>query len=117
MLECYQSVLDTVGRTPLVRLSRLGLSEPTTVLAKLEGCNPSGSSQARVALGVAAQLKRKRNVGDKVKLISATSGTFACALAMVAAVESIPLKLIMPNTVSRNQVQRLMRYGAEIDSL
>lgn len=112
------SVLDQVGNTPLVALSRL--VDPAVqaagvrVLAKLEGNNPAGSVKDRPALAMimAAEARGEIRPGDT--LIEATSGNTGIALAMVAAVKGYRMVLIMPETQSLERRQSMQAYGAEL---
>ena len=112
------SILDQVGNTPLVALSRL--VDPAVqaagvrVLAKLEGNNPAGSVKDRPALAMimAAEARGEIRPGDT--LIEATSGNTGIALAMVAAVKGYRMVLIMPETQSLERRQSMQAYGAEL---
>jgi len=112
------SILDQVGNTPLVALSRLVdpsvLAAGVRVLAKLEGNNPAGSVKDRPALAMimAAEARGEIRPGDT--LIEATSGNTGIALAMVAAVKGYRMVLIMPETQSLERRQSMQAYGAEL---
>ena len=112
------SILDQVGNTPLVALSRL--LEPAVqaagvrVLAKLEGNNPAGSVKDRPALAMITAAEARGEIRPGDTLIEATSGNTGIALAMVAAVKGYRMVLIMPETQSLERRQSMQAYGAEL---
>jgi S-sulfo-L-cysteine synthase (O-acetyl-L-serine-dependent) len=83
----YQTLADTVGNTPLVRLQRLPGATTNTILAKLEGNNPAGSVKDRPALSMIAEAERRGDIKPGDTLIEATSGNTGIALAMVSAIK------------------------------
>lgn len=112
------SILDQVGNTPLVALSRL--VDPAVqaagvrVLAKLEGNNPAGSVKDRPALAMITAAEARGEIRPGDTLIEATSGNTGIALAMVAAVKGYRMVLIMPETQSLERRQSMRAYGAEL---
>ena len=112
------SILDQVGNTPLVALSRL--LDPAVqaagvrVLAKLEGNNPAGSVKDRPALAMITAAEARGEIRPGDTLIEATSGNTGIALAMVAAVKGYRMVLIMPETQSLERRQSMQAYGAEL---
>jgi cysteine synthase B len=110
----YQTLADTVGNTPLVRLQRLPGATTNTILAKLEGNNPAGSVKDRPALSMIAEAERRGDIKPGDTLIEATSGNTGIALAMVAAIKGYRLILVMPENQSQERVQTMRAYGAEI---
>lgn len=109
-----RSVLDLVGDTPLVALRRV-VVPGTTVLAKVEAQNPSGSVKDRPALAMieAAEREGKLREGSSV-VVEATSGNTGIALAMIAAVRGYRCILVMPEDMSVERRRILRAYGAEI---
>jgi cysteine synthase B len=89
--EAYATAADTVGRTPLVRLTRVtaggALPAGTVLLAKLEGNNPAGSVKDRPALGMIAGAEARGEIAPGDRLIEATSGNTGIALAAIAAMK------------------------------
>ncbi len=114
----YPTIEDAVGRTPLVRLQRLGTAEQaargTVVLAKLEGNNPAGSVKDRPALWMIRGAEARGEIKPGDTLIEATSGNTGIALAMAAAVKGYRMILIMPEDLSVERAQTMKAYGAEL---
>ncbi|MEB3754948.1 cysteine synthase CysM [Acinetobacter sp. MD2(2019)] len=103
-----------VGKTPLVRLQRLGCRTQATVLAKLEGNNPAGSVKDRPAYNMILQAEKRGDIQAGDTLIEATSGNTGIALAMVAAMRGYKMKLIMPDNMSQERKDAMLAYGAEL---
>ena len=114
----YQSVENSVGNTPLVRLKRLpgaaGDSKGNVVLAKLEGNNPAGSVKDRPALSMVVRAEERGTIKPGDTLIEATSGNTGIALAMAAAMRGYRMVLIMPEHLSVERRQTMRAFGAEI---
>jgi cysteine synthase len=108
------SVLDLVGRTPLVRLNRLPTPDGATVLAKMESLNPAGSVKDRIALAMVEDAERRGTLKHGATLVEPTSGNTGVGLAMVCAVRGYRLILTMPDDMSVERQRLLSRYGAEI---
>lgn len=104
----------SVGKTPLVRLQRLGKDTKATVLAKLEGNNPAGSVKDRPAYNMIIQAEKRGDIQPGDTLIEATSGNTGIALAMVAAMRGYRIKLIMPDNMSQERKDAMLAYGAEL---
>jgi len=113
----YASVLDLIGRTPIVDVSALSPKPNVTILAKLEGRNPAGSVKDRVALSLieAAEAEGRLIPGapDQV-LLEPSSGNTGIALAMVCRMRGYHLKVVLPTNVSPERRQLLLAWGAEI---
>jgi cysteine synthase len=108
------SVLDLVGRTPLVRLARIGPRPGAMLVGKLESKNPGGSVKDRPALAMieAAEQAGKLNAGSVV--VEATSGNTGISLAMICAVRGYHCVLVMPADMSMERRHILRAYGADI---
>jgi cysteine synthase A len=113
-MKLSQDVLNLIGNTPLVRISRLGLSGDAEIWAKLEGSNPGGSVKDRIALAMVNAAEREGRLNPGGTIIEPTSGNTGIGLAMVAAVKGYKLILTMPETMSMERRQLLGAYGAEI---
>jgi len=109
-----QSVLDLVGGTPLVRLSRMAAEAWAEVLAKLESRNPGGSVKDRIALSMIEDAERRGLIHPGDTIVEPTSGNTGIGLAMVAAVKGYHLIVTMPEHMSLARRQLLARYGAEV---
>jgi len=107
----------SIGRTPLVRINRITAGLPGTVLAKIEGRNPSYSVKCRIGASMIwaaeEQGKLKRGQSD-VTVIEPTSGNTGIALAFVCAARRYPLILTMPETMSLERRRMLKAFGAEL---
>ncbi len=112
MMRIATNVLELIGNTPLIRLSRI--SDQVEVLGKLESANPGGSVKDRIAASMveAAESAGKLSPGDTI--VEPTSGNTGIGLAMVAAVKGYYLKLTMPDDMSIERRTLLSLYGAEI---
>ena len=114
----YPTIEDAVGRTPLVRLQRVGAQEcgarGNVVLAKLEGNNPAGSVKDRPALSMIRRAEERGEIKPGDTLIEATSGNTGIALAMAAAIRGYRMVLIMPEDLSIERAQTMKAFGAEL---
>ncbi|WP_426993603.1 cysteine synthase A [Methylomonas sp. CM2] len=104
----------SIGRTPLVRLNRIGRELPVTIFAKIESRNPAYSVKCRVGAAMVWAAERQGLLKPGVTLIEATSGNSGIALAAVAAARGIPITLTMPDTMSRERRILLGAYGAKL---
>ena len=113
-MSTYQTIEDTVGETPLVRLKRLPGETTNVVLCKLEGDNPAGSVKDRPALSMIKRAEERGTIKPGDTLIEPTSGNTGIALAMAAAMRGYRMVLIMPEHLSLERRQTMRAYGAEI---
>ena len=110
----YPSLADSIGNTPLVRLTRLPGLGRNTLLAKLEGNNPAGSVKDRPAYSMMRRAAERGELKPGDTLIEATSGNTGIALAMVAATQGYRMILIMPEHLSLERRAVMKAFGAEI---
>lgn len=111
----FKSLADQIGHTPLVKLQRLGVDERNnTILVKLEGDNPAGSVKDRPALSMIQRAEQRGDIKPGDTLIEATSGNTGIALAMVSAIMGYKMSLIMAENMSRERMQLMRAYGAEL---
>src|SRR5574340_1466282 len=110
----YKTIEDTVGNTPLVRLTRMPGATSNTVLVKLEGNNPAGSVKDRPALSMIARAEARGEIKPGDTLIEATSGNTGIALAMAAAMRGYRMVLIMPEHLSIARRQTMRACGDEL---
>ncbi len=114
MKEVFNNVLETIGKTPLVRLNRLTSGLKCTILAKTESRNPGGSIKDRVCLSMITEAEKQGFVNDRTVIIEPTSGNTGIGLAMVSAVRGYRLILTMPENMSVERRNLLRAYGAEL---
>jgi cysteine synthase A len=110
----YESVMDTVGNTPLVRLNRMTSDLDIEILVKLESFNPCGSVKDRVALALIADAEKRGKVKPGATLVEPTSGNTGIGLAFAAAAKGYRLVLTMPERISRPRVALLELLGARV---
>ena len=107
-------LLDLVGDTPLVELTRLAPRSSVQIYAKLEGANPTGSIKDRVALAMIEAAEASGELEPGRALIEPTSGNTGISLAMVAKLKGYPLTCVMPANATEERRRLLRIYGAEI---
>ena len=115
--KIYDSVIDTIGDTPLVRLPRLtaALKPKGEVLAKLEFFNPMASVKDRIGASMIEALEAKGVLKPGASLVEPTSGNTGIALAFVAAAKGYPLTLVMPESMSIERRKMLVLLGAKLE--
>ena len=110
-----ESVLDLIGRTPLLRLRAFAADTPGIELyAKAEFQNPGGSVKDRAAAAILREAKRSGRLRPGVTILDATSGNTGIAYAMISAAHGYRLKLCMPANVTPERTRTLRAYGAEL---
>ncbi|MEM1418208.1 MAG: cystathionine beta-synthase, partial [Myxococcota bacterium] len=110
----FDSVLDAVGRTPMVRLRRVGRDTGCEIYAKLEFMNPGGSVKDRIGVRMLLEAERRGDIKPGDTLIEPTSGNTGIGLAMAAAVRGYRMIITMPEKMSREKQVVLEALGAEI---
>jgi cysteine synthase len=110
----FRDIAATVGRTPLVRLSRFGRGLAGEIVAKIESRNPSGSVKDRIGLAMIADAEEKGRLRPGSVLVEPTSGNTGIALAALAAAKGYRLILTMPESMSAERVSLLRAFGAEV---
>jgi len=108
------SVLELVGRTPMVRLNRLPKPGGASVVAKVESLNPGGSVKDRIAVSMLEDAERRGVLKTGATIVEPTSGNTGIGLAMAAAVRGYRLILTMPDDMSVERQRLLARFGAEL---
>jgi cysteine synthase B len=112
----YESLVDSVGNTPLVGLPQLSPSSDVRLWAKLEQNNPTGSVKDRPALFMVAQAEKDGRLFPGATVLEPTSGNTGISLAMVCAQKGYRLVCVMPENTSEERRQLLLMWGAEIVS-
>ena len=112
--RAYDSVLDTIGWTPLIRLSRVTRGIRTPVLVKAEFFNPGGSIKDRIGLPIIEQAERDGSLKPGGTIVEATSGNTGIGLAIAAALRGYRCVFTMPDKMSQEKVRLLRAFGAEV---
>jgi [CysO sulfur-carrier protein]-thiocarboxylate-dependent cysteine synthase len=113
-LQAARSLLDLIGRTPLVELPRLSPKPRVKLYAKLEGQNPTGSIKDRVAIALVEDAEGRGELEPGRELLEPTSGNTGIALALVAKLKGYSLTCVMPENVTEERRRLLRLYGADI---
>jgi cystathionine beta-synthase len=108
------SILQSIGRTPLVRLRYLAEDVPAKVYVKVESLNPGGSVKDRVAVAMIAEAERRGWLRPGGTIIEATAGNTGLGLALVAAVKGYRCIFVLPDKMSSDKISLLKAYGAEV---
>jgi cystathionine beta-synthase len=110
----YPNVLDLVGRTPIVRLDRLGRDVPGQLLAKLEYLNPGGSVKDRIGMAMIEAAEQEGRLRPGGTIVEPTSGNTGVGLAIGAALRGYRCIFVMPDKMSQEKISMLRAYGAEV---
>lgn len=113
-MQVYNTVLDLIGRTPLVKLNHMVKPNMATVYAKLENLNPGGSVKDRMALNMVRRAEQDGLIQPGATLVESTSGNTGLGLAMTAAVLGYRAVFTMPDKMSQEKIDMLKAYGAEV---
>jgi cystathionine beta-synthase len=113
-MPVYDTILECIGRTPLVRLTRVAAGCPATILGKVEMLNPGGSVKDRIGLAMIAAAEHDGLLQPGATIVEATAGNTGVALAMVAAVRGYRCVFVMPEKMSRDKEELLCAYGAQV---
>jgi cystathionine beta-synthase len=108
------SILDAIGHTPLVRLSRLGAGLRPQILAKVEALNPGGSIKDRVAVALIEAAERDGRLRPGGTIVEPTSGNTGTGLAIAARLKGYRVIAVMPDKMSKEKIDLLRAYGAEV---
>jgi len=110
----YDDIVDSIGNTPLVELKTLAPKPEVRIYAKLEGRNPTGSVKDRVAKSMIERAEAESAIEAGQTILEPTSGNTGISLAMICRRKGYPLKVVMPDNVTKERTQLLEMYGAEI---
>jgi cysteine synthase len=114
MTKWFPDNVESIGRTPLVRLNRLQAQPRARILAKIEGRNPAYSVKCRLGAALVWDAEKRGLLGPGKELVEPTSGNTGIALAFVAAARGYSLTLTMPETMSLERRKLLAAYGARL---
>jgi cysteine synthase A len=113
-MPAYKEITELIGRTPLVRLSRLSPPGGATIYAKVEFFNPGGSVKDRICLNMLNEAERQGRLKPGATIVEPTSGNTGIGLALVSAVRGYKLILVMPESMSMERASLLSSYGAQL---
>ena len=113
-LKVYESILETIGWTPLIRLSRVTRGITTPVWGKAEMFNPGGSVKDRIGIPIIEEAERDGRLKPGGTIVEGTSGNTGVALALVAVMKGYKCIFTMPDKMSQEKVRLLKAYGAEV---
>ncbi|AYV69634.1 MULTISPECIES: cysteine synthase A [Niallia] len=114
-MKLYDSVLELIGNTPTVRLNKIPNTTGAEVFIKLESFNPGGSVKDRAALNMIERAEKEgKLIPGRSTIIEPTSGNTGIGIAMVAAVKGYRCIITMPDNATKERVQILKAYGAEV---
>jgi len=114
LARTYPTVLELIGRTPIVRLDRAARDVPGQLLAKLEFLNPGGSNKDRIGMAMIEAAERDGLLGPGGTIVEPTSGNTGVGLAMAAAQKGYRCIFVMPDKMSQEKISMLRAYGAEV---
>ena len=112
--DIKSSILDTIGDTPMVRLARIGSDVKPDVVAKVEYFNPGGSIKDRIALRLIEAAERDGRLQPGGTIVEPTSGNTGTGLVLVACLKGYRVIAVMPDKMSREKIDLLRAYGAEV---
>jgi len=113
-LRVYDDILQTIGRTPLVHLKRLGRGLICPIYAKIESFNPCGSVKDRIAVNMIEEAERSGRLKPGGTVVESTSGNTGLGLAMVCAKKGYKTIFVMPDKMSQEKIQLLRAFGAKV---
>jgi cystathionine beta-synthase len=114
-MQFYESVVDLVGNTPLVKLSSVAAGVPSTVLAKVEYFNPGGSVKDRIALRMVEAAEKSGALRPGGTIVEPTSGNTGVGLALVAQRRGYQCVFVLPDKVAQDKINVLTAYGARVE--
>lgn len=110
----YSNVLDAIGNTPLIRLSKIVPEGSAEILVKYEGLNVGGSIKTRTAYSMIIEAEAKGIINKDTIIVEPTSGNQGIGLALIGAVKGYKVRIIMPDSVSEERRKLVNAYGAEL---
>ncbi len=110
----YSNVLQAVGHTPLIKLSRIVPEDSADILVKYEGVNIGGSIKTRTALNMINDAEKRGIINENTIIVEPTSGNQGIGLALIGAVKGLKVRIIMPDSVSEERRKLVKAYGAEL---
>ncbi|MBF0603421.1 MAG: cysteine synthase A [Nitrospirae bacterium] len=114
MAKIYNSITETIGRTPIVRIRRLAVGLDVELLVKIEAFNPMGSLKDRIGLAMIEALEREGQINARTRIVEPTSGNTGISLAFVCAARGYNLILTMPESMSLERRRLFELLGAQV---
>lgn len=108
------NILETIGNTPLVKINKMNPNMNTTILAKVEGFNPTGSIKDRIALNMIQQAESEGKLTRGKVIIEPTSGNTGIALAMIGAIKGYEVEIVMSEAVSIERQKMIKAFGGKV---
>ena len=113
-LNVHESILQTIGSTPLVRVNRIAAHLSCLLYAKVEFFNPGGSIKDRIGLNIITEAERSGRLKPGGTIVEATSGNTGVGLAIVSAIKGYKTVFVLPDKMSQEKIQLLRAYGAQV---
>ena len=110
----YNSILEAMGNTPMIRLRNMTSADDARILVKFEGLNVGGSIKTRTAYNMILAAEKQGLLNSESIIVEPTSGNQGIGLALVGAVRGYKVKIIMPDSVSEERRKLVRHYGAEV---
>ena len=110
----YNNILEAMGNTPLIQLSRMAEADSARILVKYEGVNIGGSIKTRTAYSMITDAERRGILTPDTIIVEPTSGNQGIGLALIAAVKGYRARIVMPDSVSEERRKLIRAYGAEL---
>jgi cystathionine beta-synthase len=110
----FESILGTIGNTPLVRLRRVTVGLKGLILAKVESMNPGGSVKDRIGVRIIEEAERSGRLRPGGTIVESTSGNTGMGLALVASVKGYKMVFTLPDKMSTEKIRLLRAFGAEV---
>ncbi len=110
----YDTILDAIGNTPIIKLQHMTSPEDADILVKFEGLNVGGSIKTRTAFNMISEAEKMGLLNSDTVIVEPTSGNQGIGLALVGAVKGYKVKIIMPDSVSEERKKLVEHYGAEV---
>ena len=110
----YNNILEVMGNTPIIQLSKMVDKDSARILVKFEGLNVGGSIKTRTAYNMILEAEKQGIINENTVIVEPTSGNQGIGLALVGAVRGYKTKIIMPDSVSEERRKLVNHYGAEV---
>jgi len=110
----FNDIIEAIGNTPLVKINKLNPNPNTSIYAKLEGFNPTGSIKDRIALKMIEQAEKNGDLTKGKTILEPTSGNTGVSLAMIGTVKGYDVEIVMSSAVSLERRQMISAFGAKV---